>query len=269
MDKLVTHESAIRIIVFGLVLAIMIALENLLPKKRRSLPRTKRWATNLGLVVIDTIAVRIAVPIAAVSMSVITTEHSWGLLNILALPLFLELLLAVILLDMFIYWQHVASHHFPILWRLHKVHHADRDIDASTGVRFHPLEIVLSMIYKVFIVLLMGPAVAAVVLFEILLNSSSLFNHANVRLPTWLDKVVRLIIVTPDMHRIHHSTVERETNSNYGFNLSCWDHLFGSYIESPSAGHDGMTIGLESYQNHNPANLIWTLTVPFHRSKKP
>lgn len=269
MDKLVSHESAIRIIMFGLVLATMIALEHLFPKKRRSLPRSKRWATNIGLVVIDTIAVRIVVPISAVSMAAITTQHSWGLFNILALPTFLELMLAVVLLDMFVYWQHVASHHFPILWRLHKVHHADRDIDASTGVRFHPLEIVLSMIYKVIVVLLMGPAVAAVVIFEILLNASSLFNHANVRLPTWLDKVVRLLIVTPDMHRIHHSTVVKETNSNYGFNLSYWDHLFGSYIESPSAGHDDMTIGLESYQNHKPAKLFWTLTVPFYRSKKP
>ena len=183
-------------------------------------------------------------------------------------PVAFEIVAAVILLDLTIYGQHVASHKWSILWRFHKVHHADRDIDVTTGTRFHPVEIVLSMFYKCLCVLLIGPAVIAVFIFEMVLNATAMFNHANVKLPSWLDRGIRMILVTPDMHRVHHSIIRRETDSNYGFSLSVWDRIFGTYIARPSAGHDRMTIGLSQYQTSRPSSLAWCLNLPFRSSKK-
>ncbi|MEL7538727.1 MAG: sterol desaturase family protein [Pseudomonadota bacterium] len=268
MDFLATHENTVRLAVFAGVLLLMALLEALFPRRARVQSRVRRWASNLGLIAIDTLALRLVLPIVAVGMAAFTAERGWGLLNLVAWPAWLEIVLAVVVLDMLIYWQHVATHHIPWLWRLHKIHHADRDFDVTTGIRFHPVEIILSMLYKFVCIIVLGPAVAAVILFEVLLNGCAMFNHANVRLPAWFDRCLRLVIVTPDMHRVHHSVVPTETNSNYGFSLSWWDRLFGTYIPQPQAGHDGMTIGLAQYQDERPASLAWILTVPFRSEKR-
>ena len=263
MTFLTDHESGIRLGVFIGVLAVMAILEVIAPRKKRVSARAGRWLTNLGLIVIDTLALRFLMPLFAMGMAAIASDKGWGLLNIIDAPVWLEITLAVIVLDMLIYWQHVASHHIPLIWALHQVHHADRDIDATTGIRFHPLEILLSMGYKLICVMLLGPAVVAVFIFEVLLNACAVFNHANVKLPTALDRLIRPILVTPDMHRVHHSIIPAETNSNYGFSLSIWDRLFGSYIAQPQEGHDGMTIGLSQYQTNQPSTLKWCLLIPF------
>jgi sterol desaturase/sphingolipid hydroxylase (fatty acid hydroxylase superfamily) len=174
----------------------------------------------------------------------------------------------IIILDMLIYWQHVAFHHIPALWALHKVHHADRDIDVTTGARFHPAEIVVSMVYKMALVVILGAPVIAVIIFELVLNGCAMFNHSNLKLPARLDRILRRVIVTPDMHRVHHSARVSETNSNYGFSLSIWDRLFGSYIAQPEQGHEGMTIGLEEYQTPGPASLLWSLCLPLRPIKR-
>ncbi|MEO1033994.1 MAG: sterol desaturase family protein [Pseudomonadota bacterium] len=267
MDFLATHENTVRLAVFAGVLLLMALLEALFPRRARVQSRVRRWASNLGLIAIDTLALRLVLPIVAVGMAAFAAERGWGLLNLVAWPAWLEIVLAVVVLDMLIYWQHVATHHIPWLWRLHKIHHADRDFDVTTGIRFHPVEIILSMLYKFVCIIVLGPAVAAVILFEVLLNGCAMFNHANVRLPAWFDRSLRLVIVTPDMHRVHHSAVPTETNSNYGFSLSWWDRLFGTYIPQPQAGHDGMTIGLAQCQDERPASLAWILTVPFRSEK--
>ena len=263
MTFLTDHESGIRLGVFIGVLAVMAILEVIAPRKKRVSARAGRWLTNLGLIVIDTLALRFLMPLFAMGMAAIASDKGWGLLNMIDAPVWLEITLAVIVLDMLIYWQHVASHHIPLIWALHQVHHADRDIDATTGIRFHPLEILLSMGYKLICVMLLGPAVVAVFIFEVLLNACAVFNHANVKLPTALDRLIRPILVTPDMHRVHHSIIPAETNSNYGFSLSIWDRLFGSYIAQPEKGHDGMTIGLSQYQTNQPSTLKWCLLIPF------
>ncbi|MEM7281012.1 MAG: sterol desaturase family protein [Pseudomonadota bacterium] len=270
MDFLAEHENIIRLTFFAGVLLLMALLETLFPRRGRTQRRRSRWSTNLALIVIDTMALRLLVPIVAMGMAAIAAEKGWGLFNLVSLPSWVEIAFAVIALDFLIYVQHVASHKIPLLWRLHQVHHADRDIDVTTGVRFHPVEIVLSMFYKVVCVLLLGPAVAAVFLFEVLLNACALFNHSNVRLPLRLDHLLRSFLVTPDMHRVHHSAVPTETNSNYGFSLSIWDRLFKTYVAQPRHGHDDMTIGLTEYQNPRPSQLVWSLVLPFrtqsHRS---
>ena len=256
-------ETSVRLIVFIGFLLGMSALEAMFPRKARTAPRSARWLTNLGFAVIDTIALRIFVPLAAVGAALWATEQGYGFLNALSLPSVVTIIIAILLMDMAIYWQHVATHKIPLLWRFHRVHHADRDLDASSGVRFHPIEICASMVYKMALVVALGAPVIAVIIFEIILNACALFNHANVRLPLWLDRIVRIFIVTPDYHRVHHSTIESETNSNYGFSLTLWDHLFRSYQAQPSAGHDKMQIGLSEYQTADPQKLSWSLLLPF------
>ena len=256
-------EGTIRLTVFASVFAIMALAEAAFPRKARTQARPHRWFTNWALVIVDTFALRIFVPILAVGMAIYADSKGWGLFALTHLPAWLEITLAVILLDMAVYAQHVASHKIPMLWRFHKVHHADRDIDVTTGARFHPIEILLSMAYKLLCVILIGPAAIAVFLFEVILNASAMFNHSNVRLPLGLDRHMRKLIVTPDMHRVHHSVIQRETDSNYGFFLSIWDRLFRTYIAQPSEGHDGMTIGLEDYQTEAPSTLLWSLLLPF------
>lgn len=257
------QQGVIRLSVFIGVFTLMALLELLAPKKERALPRTKRWVTNWSLVIINSVSMRFLIPVLAVSVAQYVEQAGWGLFSFIDLPFWLECLLAIIVLDMLIYWQHVASHHLPILWRFHKVHHADRDIDVTTGARFHPIEIGLSMLYKFLCIAILGAPAFAVFVFEVLLNASAMFNHSNVRLLKGLDAVVRKFIVTPDMHRVHHSIIVPETNSNYGFFLSLWDRLFGSYIDQPKMGHDKMTIGLEEYQDDKPASLLWSLKIPF------
>lgn len=256
-------ESTLRTAVFFAVFATMAAAEALLPKRKRSEVRGRRWLTNGALVALDTIAVRVVLPVLAVSAAAIATDRGWGMLSLVTWPWWLELIIAIVLLDLLIYAQHVASHKLPVLWAVHKVHHADRDIDVTTGFRFHPIEIVLSMAFKILCIFAIGPAAIAVFVFEVLLSSSAMFNHANLRLSPNVDRVLRLFFVTPDMHRVHHSVVYRETDSNYGFCLSVWDRLFATYIPQPIAGHDGMTIGLEEYQDERPSSIRWSLLAPF------
>ncbi len=245
------------------VFIVCATLEAIFPKKRRTQTRVKRWFSNISIILIDSVVVRLIGQLSAVAVAFYAAEQGWGVFNWLSLPTWLEVILAVALLDLAIYVQHVASHKIPLLWKMHRVHHADRDIDVTTGTRFHPLEIILSMFYKCLIILVLGPSVFAVFLFEVILNASAMFNHSNLRLTAWLDKILRTIIVTPDMHRIHHSVINRETDSNYGFFLSIWDKLFKTYNEQPEQGHDNMVIGLNEYQSDKPSNLIWCLKLPF------
>lgn len=267
MDFIIENQSGFRLGTFAGVLLLMMALEAVMPKRQRTSTRARRWLTNMTLVVVNTLAARLLGPLIAGTIAIFAAERGIGLLNIIDIPFALSVLIGMVLLDLAIYWQHVAFHKVPLFWRFHKVHHADRDIDATTGVRFHPAEIVLSMLYKAVCVLLLGPSLMAVILFEVVLNASAMFNHANLKLPAALDRLIRPFLVTPDMHRVHHSEIERETNSNYGFCLSVWDRLFGSYIAQPELGHDGMTIGLTEYQTQRPSELVWSLAVPFQTGR--
>jgi len=269
-EFITTNEGLLRLSVFGGVLALMLIMESLFPRKARVQNRLLRVTTNLGIVVLYTVLMRlififIAIG-AAVGVAGFAKQQGWGVLNVFHLPLWLHIVISIILLDMAVYWQHVASHKIPLIWAFHKMHHADRDIDATTGIRFHPVEIAFSMAYKMVIVLILGPHIIGVILFEIILNGSAMFNHANLRLPLWLDRMVRVLFVTPDMHRVHHSAIARETNSNYGFNLSVWDRIFGSYIDQPQEGHDDMAIGLPQYQTDKPSHLLWCLILPFKKN---
>ncbi|GGD47780.1 sterol desaturase [Sinisalibacter lacisalsi] len=218
------------------------------PRRRRYIPRVLRWTNNLGLVVLDTLILRLSFPILAVGLAVLAEEGGWGLFNNIDAPLWLAIVASMLLLDLAIYLQHVMFHAVPGLWRLHRMHHADLDFDATTGLRFHPVEILLSMGVKLAVVAALGPPAVAVLLFEVILNATALFNHANINLPRPVDRVLRLIVVTPDMHRVHHSSDPRETNSNYGFNLPWWDRLLGTYIAQPAKGHHGMEIGIEQFR---------------------
>ena len=269
LDQLAAAESQIRPAVFLGMLALMSLAESLFPRRRRSLGRGSRWLANLGLVVVDTVALRLAIPVLAVAMAVIAAERGWGLFNVLDLPFWLEAVAAFLVLDCAIWAQHVATHKVPVLWAFHKIHHADRDLDASSGLRFHPVEILFSMGVKIGLVLAIGPAAGVVVLFELVLNAAAIFNHANLRLPLPVDRALRTVIVTPDFHRPHHSTIRSETDSNYGFFLSVWDRLFRTYTKEPQGGHDDMTLGLDEYQTQAPASLFWCLIEPFRFARKP
>ena len=262
-------QGSIRLLVFASVLIIMASAEALWPRKKRVMNRPSRWFNNLSLSVINSIVIKVLGPITAIAAADYALDNGYGLISMspVALPLWLEILIGFLILDMLIYFQHVISHKIPMIWRFHKVHHADRDIDVTTGIRFHPIEILFSMLYKCGFILLLGPLPIAVFLFEVVLNGSAMFNHANVRLPLWLDKILRFVIVTPDMHRVHHSTIRKETNSNYGFFLSIWDWIFKTYIDQPKLGHDDMIIGLDEFQTKSPASLAWSLKVPFDQDK--
>lgn len=262
-----TSEPVIRIACFAGVLIVMAVFEIVAPRRELVLAKHKRWFTNLGIVVVDTVALRVLFPVLAVGIAEIAAARGWGLLAWTDLPVWLEIVIAVVLLDLAIYGQHVASHKVPILWRVHKVHHADRDIDVTTGLRFHPIEICLSMLYKFVVIIALGAPALAVFIFEVLLNGTAMFNHSNVKLPGALDRIVRTVIVTPDMHRVHHSIIQREHDTNYGFNLSVWDRLFRTYTDQPKFGHDGMTIGLAPYQTEKPARLDWALALPFMKAR--
>ena len=267
-DFILQNESSLRLGFFLSILLFMMAVEALFPRKRRALGRGHRWFSNILLTIVDAVFVRLVFPIVAIGAAAIAAQKGWGLFNLVDLPIWLEITLVIILLDMLIYWQHVAFHHVPFLWAFHKVHHVDRDIDVTTGFRFHPIEIGISLAYKLALVVLLGVPVLAVIIFEIILNGCAMFNHSNVKLPLALDRIMRRIIVTPDMHRVHHSTVMSETNSNYGFNLSLWDRIFGSYTAQPKHGHDDMVIGLKEYQTAGPASFSWSLLLPFKAIKR-
>lgn len=256
-------EIVIRLAAFIGVFIIIVFWESKSPRRPLKLNKINRWLNNLGLVVLNSIVVRLVFPTAAVGVAALASENGWGLLNQYPLGVGTSLVISVIALDLVVYFQHVLFHAIPLLWRLHMVHHADMDYDVTTGLRFHPIEILLSMLIKFAAILVLGPSVIAVIVFEIILNATAMFNHGNIRLPKWLDSSLRLLIVTPDMHRVHHSTIKKETNSNYGFSLSCWDRIFGTYRCQPKYGHDGMNIGLNQFRDPKKQKLHWLLIIPF------
>ncbi|MBQ0921904.1 sterol desaturase family protein [Hydrogenophaga aromaticivorans] len=258
------HEWMIRTGAFVGVFALVALWETLSPRRVRLLPRALRWRSNLAIVLINTALVRLFFPLAAVGMAALSAEQGWGLLHYFSVPFWLAVPLAVVAMDFVIWLQHVMVHAVPALWRLHRVHHADLDYDLTTGTRFHPLEIVLSMGIKFATIALLGAPVLAVVIFEILLSACAMFNHGNIRLPAALDRALRWFLVTPDMHRVHHSVEDDESNSNFGFNLTWWDRLFGTYREQPRAGQLGMIIGIHGHTDpHEVAHLGGMLTLPF------
>ncbi|NRB20772.1 MAG: sterol desaturase family protein [Rhodobacteraceae bacterium] len=261
------HETTLRLTVFLGLFALFAVAEQLAPRRPRQLPRQGRWLTNLMITVVNTLTLRalaIGLPLLAVGAAMSAQSQGWGLFNMVALPQALEVALAILILDLAIWLQHLITHKIPLLWRLHRVHHADRDMDVTTALRFHPVEIALSMLLKIGLIYGLGPSAVAVVLFEIMLNGTAMFNHSNLRLPLPLDRIVRRFLVTPDMHRVHHSTLRAEHDSNYGFALSIWDRLFGTYIAQPAKGHIQMTVGLQ-WQDDRPAQLGWSLLLPFKR----
>ena len=262
-ENMLPYEPVIRLGAFAAVFFGMAVWELTWPRRPQAVGRLVRWPNNIGIVALNTLVARVVFPTAAVGVGVIAENEGWGLFNVVAVPEWVAFVLAVVLLDFAIYAQHVVFHKVPVLWRLHRMHHADREIDVTTGARFHPIEIVLSMAIKIVVVAALGAAPAAVLIFEVVLNVMATFNHANARLPIGLDRVVRLFVVTPDMHRVHHSVNVHETNSNYGFNLSCWDRLCATYRAQPDAGHDGMTIGLNQFRDPGEQRLDRMLIQPF------
>jgi sterol desaturase/sphingolipid hydroxylase (fatty acid hydroxylase superfamily) len=257
------NENTVRLGCFFGTLAAMIAWEVVSPRRGRVAGRAKRWGTNFGMIVAGTVPLQWLFPVLAVGMAEIASERGWGLLNNWPMPAWAAVVLSIVLLDGIIYFQHVVFHFVPLLWRLHKVHHTDRDLDATSALRFHPVEIWISMGIKLAAVTLVGPPVIGVIAFEVILNATAMFNHSCVWIPLWLDRVLRLLVVTPDMHRVHHSVYPRETNTNFGFNLPWWDRLFGTYRAQPTDGHRDMTIGLTQYPEAGKRGLLWALILPF------
>ncbi len=256
-------EPTIRLLAFFAVFALMASWEAYAPRRQRAFTRRVRWPHNLGLLVLDIFAVRLIAPGAAIAVAVAAEAHGWGLLNAYGVPGWIALPMAVVLLDLAIYFQHVMFHAVPTLWRLHRVHHADLDFDVTTGTRFHPIEILISVLIKMAAVAAIGASPLAVLVFEVLLNALAMFNHANARLPKWLDASLRLFVVTPDMHRVHNSFVYNESASNFGFNLPWWDRLFGTYRAQPAAGHDNMVIGVDAFRSPEDLRLDRLLVQPF------
>lgn len=259
------HEPALRLGIFLAVLALVALFEGLKPRRAASQSKRLRWANNVGLSVVNTVILRLMAPLTLVAAAAWAEFRGYGLFNRLPLPAVVEIVLGVILLDLVIYGQHVAFHKVPALWRVHRMHHSDLDVDASTGIRFHPVEMALSLGLKLFAVVALGVAPVAALIFEVLLNGVTLFNHGNLLLGSRLDAAIRTVIVTPDMHRVHHSADRVETDSNYGFNLSWWDRLFGTYRPAPAKGYDGMVIGLDEFRDPKWLGLAWMLVTPFYR----
>jgi sterol desaturase/sphingolipid hydroxylase (fatty acid hydroxylase superfamily) len=259
------HEPALRFTAFAVMFALIAVIEFLTPARERIYHRYQRWFGNIGLNVISNLLIRFAMPLVAVEVAVLANQSSFGLFNALSLPFVVEVLLCLILLDLVIYTQHVVFHRVPLLWRLHQVHHTDKDFDTTTALRFHPIEILVSMVIKMAAVALLGASAVAVILFEILLNAMALFNHGNFHVHQRVEYWLRALVVTPDMHRVHHSDLSEEHNRNFGFNLSCWDRLFKPYQRDPKAGHRAMTIGLSAHQNPETRGLWFMLALPFRK----
>ncbi len=263
-EFIMTNELPVRLGFFFGIFIIMAAWEILAPKRALTVSKAVRWTNNLGLVFFNSFILRLVFPVAAVGMAAFASEQGWGLLNYYSIPATIAIVVSVIAMDFIIYLQHVLVHAVPVLWRLHRVHHADLDYDVTTGARFHTIEIILSMLIKFATIVVLGPPLVAVVIFEVILNATAMFNHGNVSLPASLDKVLRWFVVTPDMHRVHHSVEDDEANSNFGFSLPWWDRLFGTYRDQPRAGHEGMTIGIHTYRTTK--QVVWLpgmLALPF------
>jgi len=267
-ELLLSNEPFIRVAAFAVILLAVAAWEVLAPRRHPKVGRATRWPSNIGVVMLDTLVVRLVLPIGAIGVALLAEGKGWGLLNALRVSTWLAIPLAIIILDLAIYLQHVLFHAVPALWWLHRMHHADLEFDVTTGVRFHPLEIFISMIVKMGVIAALGAPATAVLAFEVLLNATSMFSHGNIRVPTGPDRVLRWILVTPDMHRVHHSLVPRETNSNFGFNLPWWDRLFGTYRGQPAAGHEAMIIGIEQFREVREQRLDRMLTQPFREDDR-
>lgn len=264
LQTLLQNETAIRLTVFFGVLAVVAGAEIALPRRQLTVSKLRRWASNLGVVFLNSLLVRLLLPATAAGFAVLCAQRGWGAFNNLDVPVWIAVLASIVILDFAIYLQHVMFHAVPALWRLHRMHHADLDFDVTTGARFHPIEILLSMLIKFAVIAVIGAPAVAVIIFEILLNATAMFNHGNFRLPVGLDRILRLFIVTPDMHRVHHSIEDYETNSNFGFNLPWWDRLLGTYKAQPDAGHEAMTIGIRDYRAPKLAiDLPGMLILPF------
>jgi len=258
-------ETAVRLGAFFGIFLVMALWERRAPMRGLSMARWPRWGTNWGISVLDAATVKLVFGAAAAGAALDAAAAGWGLFNRIGWPEWVEFVLTLLAMDLAIWLQHLATHKIPLLWRLHRVHHADRDVDVTTAIRFHPVEIALSMVIKIGLVYALGAPVAAVIAFEVVLNGMAMFNHGNVRMPRRLEPVLRAVIVTPDMHRVHHSVLRDEHDANYGFNLSVWDRIFGTYVPEPSAGHLGMTLGLDRWQDERPTRLGWSLALPFRR----
>lgn len=261
-ETLLANEPGIRLGVFLGILSLLAVCEVAAPRRRVEIPRLIRWTNNLGVVIIDTILVRLTFPVAAVGLALFAEQNGWGLFNVLDLPGWVAVVASVLVFDFAIYLQHVLFHAVPALWRVHRMHHADLGFDVTTALRFHPVEILLSMGIKMGLVAALGPPAVAVLIFEVILNATAMFNHSNIRIPGRIDRVLRLIVVTPDMHRVHHSVDPVETDSNFGFNLPWWDRLLGTYIAQPRKGHEGMTIGFERFRSRRDLWLDRMLIQP-------
>ncbi|OGT74775.1 MAG: sterol desaturase [Gammaproteobacteria bacterium RIFCSPLOWO2_02_FULL_57_10] len=264
-DWITTNEPLIRGAAFALVLLVMVLWESVAHRRSQQIGRRQRWPGNLLIVALNTLAVRLLFPLAAVGAALLAADQGWGFFNLIELPFWLVVIACVVVLDMAIYFQHRLFHAVPWLWRLHRMHHADLEFDVTTGLRFHPLEILISMGIKLAVVGVLGAPALAVLIFEVLLNATSMFNHGNIRLSGKIDRWLRLLVVTPDMHRVHHSIIRHETDSNFGFNLPWWDRLFGTYQDQPAAGHLGMTIGIEEFRESQDLQLDRMLLQPFVR----
>ena len=263
-------EIIVRLSFFAGMLLIISVWELAAPRRRLAATKIPRWTSNLGLVALNTVAVRLLIPVTAVAAAIFAESRGWGLLHLVDWPSWLEVVLAVLAFDLAIYLQHVMFHAVPALWRLHMVHHADLDFDVTTGLRFHTVEILLSALIKLAVVVVIGPAALAVVIFEVLLNATAMFNHSNVQIPARVDMLLRWFVVTPDMHRVHHSVIRRETNSNFGFNLPWWDFVLGTYRAQPAMGHEGMTIGITSLRDESRVDrLPGMLLLPFESNPGP
>jgi sterol desaturase/sphingolipid hydroxylase (fatty acid hydroxylase superfamily) len=266
IETAIEHEPALRFVAFLGVFALVAAWEALAPRRVQRYTRGRRWPNNLGLLAVDALVVRLVAPGAAIAVAINGDLHGWGLLNTASLPAWAKVIAAVVALDLAIYFQHVLFHAVPLLWRLHRVHHTDPEFDVTTGTRFHPLEIVLSLGIKCAVIGLLGAPPLAVLIFEMLLNVTAMFNHSNGRLPLGLDRRLRWIVVTPDMHRVHHSVVQREADSNFGFSLPWWDRLFGTYRAQPAASHAAMAIGVEGLGGPEELPITRLLTQPFRNA---
>ena len=263
-EFVMNNEVQVRLGFFFGVFIIMALWELVAPRRALTVSKLVRWSNNLGLVVFNSLILRLLFPAAAVGMAFFASEQGWGIFNYYQVPLWLAVIVSVVVMDLIIYLQHVMVHAVPALWRLHRVHHADPDFDVTTGARFHPIEIILSMLIKFATIIVLGPPVVAIVIFEVLLNGMAMFNHSNVRIHPAIDSLLRLAVVTPDMHRVHHSVEDDEANSNFGFNLSLWDRLFGTYREQPRGGHEDMTIGIRGYRDMRQVSwLPGLLALPF------
>lgn len=268
VESILEYEAWVRMSAFMAVLVVMASLEVLAPRRRSEIPRLLRWSNNIALVVLDTVVVRLVFPVLAVALAVVVEDRGWGILNVLPVPDWFAFVASMLAFDLAIYLQHVMFHAVPALWRVHRVHHADLEFDVTTGLRFHPVEILLSMAFKLLVVVALGPPAAAVLLFEVLLNATSLFNHSNIRIPDGIDRALRWVIVTPDMHRVHHSVHGQESNSNFGFNLPWWDRLLGTYIAQPRATHERMSVGVDDFRTRRDLWIDRMLLQPLRRDTR-